>query len=334
MKYVLVILGILVSLLLTADARLTGEIIYRHPEYVDELWIASLGAPGNGRLLFKHTQDIFEVATENNGTRIAIVTEFEQNFDFKFHVYLVDMAHPERKARNLARHRFEEVWGIDIDAKGNVLFTNSIIGGEPPPKVEGVYLIPEDELDRPSPHIRQLQQVIAYQVVGLPSGKEVVYQGDGGIFLLDTSTKAVLRVCRKATSPAVSADGKLLAFVHRLPDNAYEIEIISLETLRTVKIIEPDIGESDFGGIKFYPGGNYLVYAIRGGPFSMSQLIAVPLDGGPSFTIWEMHRGDFPVYDWWNVPYAVEPAKKVTTLWGQLKVDMPTKTGPEAEVFR
>ena len=324
MKYLLrtLCLYLLVSLPLTTIAQLTGEVIYRHPKYYDELWITRLEDTRNTRPLFKHTHGIFEVATEKKGTRIVIVGERDLP-EFRFNAYLVDTAHLEKKALNLTDKQFETVWDIDIDPNGNILFTNNIIEGAPP-QAAGVYLIPNHELKRPVPNITQLQKIVAYRVIWLPNGKEIVYDTDRGVFLLDISTKAVLRICINGEFPAVSPDGKKLAFVHRAEASAFEIEIISLETMRTLKIYDTLVPHSAFIDLKFYPGGKYIVYTVYGGGFfnpksEEYQNIAVPLDGSAPFKILEVHEEGVSKFDWWNTTYTVEPTNRLTTLWGKLK---------------
>ena len=324
MKHLIVTLCLLVGVLLTADAQLTGEIVYRHPEYVDELWVASLEAPNTARLFFKHTQGIAEVAAENRGTRIVIVDESDAP-DFSANVYLIDTAHPEKRAINLTHNRFERVSDVDIDAKGNVLFTNAIVEGEPPPKEPGVYFIAVEELDKPEPDIEVLQRAAAHRVVGLPSGKAVAYDTDVGVFLYDRSTQETQRLCRYVLFPAVSSDGELIAFAYLSSwtgTSASEIEVVRLEMMRERQIVDP-IAHANFIDLKFSPDGAYVVYTIYGGHFffpnTITQTLAVPLDGGPAFNTLEIHAEGIAKFDWWNVSYAVEPAKKVATLWGQLK---------------
>lgn len=324
MKYTLrsLWLCLLVSLPLTTEAQLTGEVIYRHPEYHDELWITHLDDTRNARLLFKHTHDIFEVATEKNGTRLVFVAERDAP-EFRFYAYLLNTEQLHKKAHNLTDKQFEAVWDIDITPNGNILFTNNIVDGEPP-LAAGVYLIPNHELKKPVPNIIQLQKAVAHRVIGLPNGKEIVYNTDSGVFLLDISTQEVLRICISGEFPAVSPDGKQLAFVHRSIRGAFEIEVISLETMRTLKIIEPLVPHTSFIDLKFYPDGKYIVYTIHGGPFfnpnDITQNIVVPLDGGPPFQILEMHEEGVSKFDWWNITYTVELVNRLATLWGALKV--------------
>jgi len=310
---------------LSTEARLTGEVIYAHPEYYDELWITRLEAPQRARLLFKHTHDIFEVATQRKGDLIVVISE-PNDPRFFFDAYLVNTAEPQKKALNLTQKRFDEVFQVDISENGHVLLTNHDIGGAPPQHDMGVYLFPFTELKRPVPVPTLLKKVEsgASRVRWLPNGKEIVYDTDLGVFLFDISTQACLRVCRSGAYPAVSPDGKMLAFMHRGIAGAAEIEIISLETFRTLKIIEDLVPHSAFIDLKFSPSGKYLVYTTYGGGFfnpndSEYQHLAVPIDGSPAFKLLEVSEAGISTFDWWNTTYAVEPTKKITTLWGALK---------------
>ena len=310
---------------LPTDAQLTGEVVYRHPEWTNELWITSIEDTRNARPLFKHTQDIFEVATQQNGDLIVIVSE-PNDPRFFFDAYVINTTQLQKKAHNLTQKRFDEVFKVDISENGHVLLTNRLIGGAAPLFEVGVYLFHHTELKRPKPMPTLLKKLVssANQVCWLPNGKEVVYDTDIGIFLLDISTREVLRICRCGAFPAVSPDGKMLAFIHTGLLGAVEIEILSLETFRTLKIIEDLVPHSGITDLKFSPDGKHLVYTAYGGGFFNPhgedyQHIAVPLDGSPAFKIVALHEEGISMFDWWNVTYTVEPTKKQAILWGELK---------------
>ena len=276
-----------------------------------------MGNTRNARRIFKHTQDIYELAVQRDGPYILIVADPDNGF-FAADAYLIDRNQVHAKAHNLTQDRFDFVWNIDISHAGDVVFTNTPTGIEPAP-LYGVYLIPRDELKNDFPKAKLLIRHDALHVRWAPDGVHIAYDVVGGdIFIYNTVIRGPSRgVAQHGYYPVFSPEGNRLAFVHKFLADATAINIISLEPIRRLKTIA--LGEhSAFIALKWAPDGQALVYTVYG-PDNLYHNYVAPLDGGPHEEILTIDGKGAPMFDWTNSAYAVEPTNRLTTRWGQLK---------------
>ena len=301
---------------LTTQAEPTGTVIYTYPrEDYSELWITNLENTIIPRMLFKYTSAIYEIAAQENGPLVVMVSgkSVVPGFTF-FEVFLVNRRHPDKEARDLTQHRFDGIQDLDISENGDIIFTNYHTDGAPPPK-RGIYLIPNREIEKEVPKARLLKEVGAIQAVWAPGGKMIAYdiEGGHGIYTLDVGTRKASQISDFGRFPAFSPDGKKLAFTGRLFVEPQNIHVISLDNPEDQKTIEPAI-RANISEIKWTPDGQYIVYYAKG-------LFAAPINGGPHIKLFE-NIGGLYEFDWASSKgYAVEPAKKLTTLWGALKIN-------------
>lgn len=316
MKYILnyFCLCLIFQLPLTAQAEPTGTVIYTYPrEDYSELWITNLENTIIPRMLFKHTSTIYEIATQENGPLVVMVSgkSVVPGFTF-FEVFLVNRRHPDKEARDLTQHRFDGIQDLDISENGDIIFTNYHTDGAPPPK-RGVYLIPNREIEKEVPKVRLLKEAEAVRAVWAPGEKMIAYDVDGGrgIYTLDVGLRKVSQISDFGRFPAFSPDGKKLAFTGPLFVEPQNIYVVSLDNPADQKTIEPAI-RSNISEIKWTPDGRYIVYNAKG-------KFAAPINGGPHIKLFENIRGLYE-FDWASSKgYAVEPIGRLTTLWGKLK---------------
>ncbi len=222
--------------------------------------------------------------------------------------------------RNLTNKQFTHIVDdLATSSNGNILFTNSF-------REQGIYLIPKREMDKPNPNISMLKKIEAGSVAWAPNGDQIAYDVTfGGVFLFNVATKKVLRISKEGRHPVFSPNGEKLAFINEAFRQTSEIEIISLETMRTLKIIEDFIPYERLSDLKWSPDGRYIIYTA----FALCLFkkcatyhnIAVPLDAGPPIRILDdIQEGGVPYFDFTStMSYAVEPTNRLTTLWGKLK---------------
>ena len=135
MKYILSYLCLCLAfqLPLTTQAEPTGTVLYTYPrEDYSELWITNLEDTIIPRMLFKHTRAIYEIATQENGPLVVMVSgkSVVPGFTF-FEVFLVNRRHPNKQARDLTQHRFDGIQDLDISEDGDIIFTNYHTDGAP-----------------------------------------------------------------------------------------------------------------------------------------------------------------------------------------------------------
>ncbi len=316
MKYFLnyFCLCLIFQLPLTTQAEPTGTVIYTYPrEDYSELWITNLENTIIPRMLFNHTSAIYEIAAQENGPLVIMVSgkSVVPGFTF-FEAFLVNRRHPDKEARDLTQHRFDEILDLDISENGDIIFTNYHTDGAPPPK-RGIYLIPNREIEKEVPKVRLLKEAEAVRAVWAPGGKMIAYDVDGGrgIYTLDVGLRKASQISDFGRFPAFSPNGKKLAFTGPLFVEPQNIYVVSLDNPGDQKTIEPAI-RSNISEIKWTPDGQYIVYNAKG-------LFAAPINGGPHIRLFENIRGLYE-FDWASSKgYPVEPTGRLTTLWGKLK---------------
>ena len=299
-----------------------AEVIFQHPENDDnELWRTETWDGRNAHRIFKHTETIETMAVQKDGPYIVIVAftptpERRWTFD----AYLIDRTRPYAKARNLTWHRYDEIKTVDISHKGDVVFINTQSRREPA-AVYGIYLIPRAELENEFRKATLLRKGDTFsRVRWAPDGIHIAYNTwAGDIYLYNTVHGGSKFVTQDGFHPAFSPDGDRLAFVHRFVGEGAAISIISLETKRRLKTLALG-AHSSFSDLKWAPDGQSIIYTVKGnGTDNLYHNYVAPLDGGEHEEIMKVDGEGPRLLDWTNVAYAVEPANRLTTLWGKLK---------------
>ena len=307
----------LISLLplATVQAELTGETIFRPPVHeFNELWISNVERPRNTRLFLKLEHMPQALAVQSNGN-LVVTTARHHQLMFGNDIYLFDKKADFPKVRDLTRQQFSLIWGIDISQNGDIVFTHERT--EPAPAT-GIYLIPKHELKKSRPKVQLLKEGEAYSIEWSSSGKHIAYGASDGIFVFNILTQEVLQISRDGFNPVFSPDGRYLAFAH-WGANTYTISIVSLTGRSNLKTIETQEAKPGSFNLKWSPDGQYVVYRIE--VDEVYRNFAAPINGGPHEEFLDKHGEGVWLFDWTHtdVPYAVEPTNKLTTLWGKLK---------------
>ena len=179
----------------------------------------------------------------------------------------------------------------------------------------GLFLISQEAIWKNPPKAKLLKRVNAYQVDWAPRRNQIAYSTDKGIFLFNVLTKKVLQITKGGKRPVYSLDGKKIAFFTRT--EPAKIGIISLANPLDLTYIEIK-GDVPPHYLTWSPDGQYIVYTVSGRNLTYSNF-AVPVAGGAHKRILEIYAGGVPLFEWTHTAYAVEPAHKLTTLWGKLK---------------
>ena len=331
MKYLLSFVCLIFFMPFTADTKLTSEIIYVTGRNYDELWITRINNTANTNPLlmtkFDDLSQIMHLSVQRNGPLIAISVDDVGIFPFEHEGYLIDTTEVPAKPRKLTHNRVDDVYDIDISPNGDIVFVNSLINdGDQPPK-RGIYFIPHRELKKASPKITLLKEVHATNVAWAPDGEQIAYDTAEGVFVFNINTKKTIHISNVGSMPVFSPDGKKLAFssvrLHDFVGIADEIRIVSLHNLRTWRTIKGLQKHSWFLGLKWSPNGKYVIYQISGWDnrgLTLHCNIAVPLNGGVPEKLDGMSNRYY-IYDWSSSAYAVEPENRLTTLWGELKME-------------
>ncbi len=330
MKYFLPYLCLIFFVPLTADTKLTSEIIYVTGRQFNDLWITRINNTDNTRPLLKIENDDFHgiehLSVQRNGHLIAISVRDWGIHPFEHEGYLIDTTEVPAKPRKLTHNRVEDVYDIDISPNGDVVFVNSLIHVRDPLPKRGIYFIPYRELKKASPKITLLKEVHATNVAWSPDGEQIAYDTAEGVFIFNIRTERTIHISKIGSMPVFSPDGKKLAFssdrLHDFVRIADEIRIVSLHNLRTWRTIKGLQKHSWFLGLKWSPNGKYIVYEISGMDnrgLSVDYIIAVPLNGGVPEKILDDMPNFVYIFDWSSSAYAVEPENRLATLWGKLK---------------
>lgn len=304
---------------LTTQAEVTGEVVFVHPDYRNELWFVDFRDINNPRLLFEMKQAIYELSVQKNGANIATVAAREDK-PWLAELYLFNTNSNVVEEHNLTQLRFTDISNVSISQRGDIVFTGTELDG----RSRGIYLISRSEALQPIPQIKQLKKIKASNLVWAPNGNHISYDTAEGVFLLNIKTGEDFRVSKGASMPAFSPGGKKIAFIHRFLGITHELEIISIDTLRSLKVIKDFVPHAAFLGLKWSPDGRHIVYTTYGKKLfnkgTTYHNIAIPIDGGSYESILDMFEHGVPMFDYWRTnTYAIEPTNRLTTLWGKLK---------------
>ena len=332
MKYFLPYLCLIVFIPITADTKLTSEIIYVTGRNYNELWITRINNTENAQPFLKIENDDFHgirhLSVQRNGPLIAISVDDWGIGPFDHEGYLIDTTEVPAIPRKLTHNRFDDVYDIDISQNGDIVFVNSLIGDVDPPPKKGIYFIPHREVKKASPKITLLKEVNATNVVWSPDGTQIAYDTAEGVFVFNIRTEKTIHISKVGSMPIFSPDGKKLAFssdrLHNFVEIADEIRIVSLHNLRIWHTIKGLQEHARFLGLKWSPNGKYIIYQVRGTDnrgLTLYCNIAVPLSGGAHEKILDGVSKFIYIYDWSSTAYAVDPENRLTTLWGELKTE-------------
>ena len=305
----------------TAQAKLTGEVIFRPPiKAFNELWITNVEKARDDHPLFTLGYSPEGLAVQTNGNLVVTMASHNQLM-FGNDIYVFDKEADFPKVRDLTRQQFSLIWGLDISQNGDIVFTHERTGPAP---ATGIYLIPKHELKKLRPKVYLLKEGEAYTVEWSSSGKHIVYSTSDGVCILNILTQEVLQISRDGGCPAFSPDGRYLAFANRAFAHGrwattYTISIVSLTGRPNLKAIETQEAQGGYFNLKWSPDGQYVVYTIRwNGTY---RNFAAPINGGPHEEFLDEYEEGVWLFDWTqtDVAYAVEPTNRLTTLWGKLK---------------
>lgn len=314
---------LIVLLPLTIHAELTGQVVFKHPNQSDKIWISDIKDTRNARRLFKHNNVILGLSVQKNSHYFATLVRDANDpiVPVKEDIYLVDtfLGH----ASLILQDTIEHIAYIDISHDGDIAFTTPPFPGGVPRS--GIYLIQRAEIYKQKPSIILLKDIGSLQGVDwAPNGKQIAHGSGKGLFILDVATKNETLINREGRFPAFSPDGKKLACAYiGGRTGAYQIDIISLKTLQPVRIIKDLIVHTSFHGLRWSPDGEYLIYTAYGrGLFDRAGVfhnIAIPVNGGSPERILDIDNKGVEMFDWINPAYPVEPVNRLATLWGKMK---------------
>ena len=306
---------------LATHAKFTGEVIFLNSRNdYNELWITHIENAKNARLLYQHEWEIHNYNVQKDSPLIVISAGPPTSVS---DVFLINRNQLGAGARNLTKHKFGATVAVDISSKGDVLFSNASILFHEVPPIEGLYLIPNEELKKLNPRPTLLKQGYIGYVQWSPDGRQFIYRTGNGIFLYNLLTGKDSLITKDKLYPAFSPDGKKLAFIHQpILEPGVEIDVISLEPLQPRLFPNDPEDHLGFSGLK-WPMEKYLVYSVYDRQIKKTLHFVIHLDGGPPEQILagiEDRLGNgLPSYVFGNTTFAVEPTNQLTTVWGKLK---------------
>lgn len=337
---------------LTTNAELTGEIIFRHPDNVNELWITDLTDTDNARLLYKQTHPIRDFSVQRNGNYIATITDYDDP-NKPNDIFLIDTHKINQRERMMTHQRFHKIFDVDLSQNPDLIYTNFLPAitalenkhdkfGR---RTSGIYLIVKKDIVDPtipphilhfppqggflSPPVSLIKGVTAQHVALSHNGKHVAYNTPEGVQLINLETGQDFRISIKGSMPIFSPDSTKLAVVYNkfgLIGFSYDLSIFSVQSLQLLNVIKDFNNHIEFLDLKWSPDGEYIVYTTYGGPFWVRNTsyhhYAIPYTGGEPIEILDgMFENGVPKFDWTSAEsiYPVEPKNRLTTLWGKMK---------------
>ena len=309
----------------------SGEIVFVHPIDFGEIWTGGVDGRNTHRL-FRGPILIKELSIQKGARYILAVAEGMPDEDFSVDAYLFDRENKLAGRKDLTLGRFSEVCDAAISQNGDVVFANTIGGTLRNP--DGIYLIPNREVHQPIPKVEKLFDGPACHVDWAPNGEDVVFSNRAGIFLLNIFARPVSLIVKHGYRPVFSPDGKQIAFFIKDAKQGPQIGIVSLNALANVRRIK--IHES---GVPIYltwsAGGEYIAYALITEVLQdlhrkwLYSNFAVQVSNGRHHRILQAFKTGSGAFEWINRAYPVEPADRLTTIWGKLKVGGTEDVKPE-----
>ena len=313
-------LCLMLLLPVVTHAAPTGEIIFKYPKDYSELWIGNANDGRSAQPLFKLPHDITYFSIQRDGRYIVAVVKIKANNELdSFHdVYFLDRKNPNVEPKRLTQGEYSEIFDADVSPDGDVVFINYSFVILKQPLENGLYLIPNTEIERKEPIAELLLKESPYQVDWAPNGKKIAYSTDFGIFLFDTATKKTSHIIKDGEFPVFSPNSKQLAFLTKT--KPYKLGIVSVVGPRNLRYIEPE-EDAYIEFLTWSADGKYLVYAsyIDFPIFSYFNF-AVHIESGETERVLETYlNGGLRLFEWATRRYALEPEGLLTTVWGEIK---------------
>lgn len=313
-KYFCIFLILLLPI--TTYAKLTGEIIIRHPSRnFGELWVTTIENPRQARWIAQQNDEIEGLSVQKDGDLIATLMSDQP---FKTDVFVIKKG--ERKGRNLTNSKYEIINDLSVSVKGDIVFTNIF---DAPQEIIGIYLISNSESKKEPPIIKMIKKVDAFSVDFSPDGKLVAYDNRDGIFTVDIRTGRINKIMETGYRPHFAPNTKKLAYVDMVGWIATHINIISLNNPNHKTRIEL-VEHKRFINIQWSPDGQYITYTVEDHE-GHYHIYAAPIDGGKQEEVLDVFDGWYVIFDWTETTLSVDPSDKITTTWGHLKIDLNVK---------
>lgn len=328
MKKLIIALCLCIVLVIpvTISADVSGEIVVVNPLNARELWVTHLNVGGVTRQIYKHDPEpnfrIIDIVTQKNGKYTAFLVH-SGDVPAGIHllnIYIRNRYMPEKQAVNITQNRFGEIFerDFDISKNGDVIFACKY----PPDGVKkGIYLIPQSEFLKEAPRATLIASN-AYQPSWLPDGERVAFVAHRKVYVQTIDTGKRVDFDLYGHYPTVSPDGRYMALGKTFFGAVYQIEIYTLPARNLMDKIKPIFNEfvTDF---KWSPDGGHVVYTTLVG----RRHYAIPFDRRSrrlgtqeAFLDQGIFDQTIVTYDWTHVgAYPVEPADRLTTLWGKIK---------------
>ncbi|MDE0084737.1 MAG: hypothetical protein OXU23_03430 [Candidatus Poribacteria bacterium] len=304
---------------LTTLAQTNWKIIFRYPADYHELWIGN-GDDERSARIFRLPRPIKAFSIQKDDRYVVAVAEgqlVDGKLPYLVDVYLLDRKRLKARAKNLTQGEYTQIPDVAISRNGDIIFINlSFIIPKNGKLIRGLYLIPFREIEKKRPKAELLLEVDAEQVDWAPNGKEIVYETDWGIFHFDIRTKKVSQVTKGGSDPIYSPDGEKIAFLTTTRPKKIGIKTAGQ---RFIKYIELEEG-IDVNYLTWSADGQSLVYTLYSDFDPTYTNFAVHIESGQTEQIFKTYFEDgLSLFEWTNVPYAVDSVNKLTTLWGKLK---------------
>lgn len=313
---------------LTTHAQTNRKIIFRHPLDYHELWFGIGDDEDRARRIFRLPRPIRGLSIQKEGHYIVAVG-IEKGFvgaqlKYWVDVYLLDRKRPGAEAKNLTRGEYSQIPGAAISRNGDIVFSNlSFVIPKNGKLIRGLYLIPFREIEKPRPKAELLLQVNAGGVEWAPNGKEILYGTDWGIFHFDIQTKEVSHITKEGSSSAFSPDGEKIAFLITKSPKKIGIRTAGQRAIKYIKLEDRGLEDDPdlyVDNIMWSADGQSIVCTIFNGFDGTYSNFAVPIGGGDAKQIFKAYLEEgLSLFEWTDTAYTVEPANRLTTLWGELK---------------
>ncbi|RKU20097.1 hypothetical protein C6501_00470 [Candidatus Poribacteria bacterium] len=312
-------LSFMLLLPVATHAAPTGEIIFKNPKDYSELWIGNVNDGRSAQPLFRLPHDITTFSIQRDGRYIVAVIQIKGKDELdSFHdVYLLDRKNPNAGPKRLTQGEYSEIFDADVSPDGDVVFINHSFVILKKFLEIGLYLIPNQEIQKKEPIAELLLEEDPYQVDWAPNGKKIAYSTDLGIFIFNITTKGTSHIIKDGDFPVFSPNSKHLAFLTKT--EPYKIGIVSVVGHRNLRYIEPEAGIF-IDHLTWSADGQYLVYTMYNHWDPAFTNFAVHIESGVTERVLETYsNGGLLAFEWATRAYALEPEGLLTTVWGEIK---------------
>lgn len=312
----------------------TGELIFVHPKDSEEIWIAdTLGI--NARKLFRHSfESIDKIEVQEDGHYVIAVASIAVSVEergivrivhTRTEAFLLDMRHPNKKAKDLTLDRFGSIFDADISSKSDVVVVAT----------PGLLLIKNDQLNEPEPDAEILLDADEWDINNVqwsPDGKKIAFNARENLYLYDVVSKDVSRISLNVRygTFAFSPDGTKITFSRFIVKDGKRwgtgILVAPVEPNADAEIIHLD-EDFHYGVQAWSPDGKYIVYSSYTHPDNINNIEQfrsignhiIPESGGETEQILIAMKMTVESLGWVHQTYSVEPGDSLVTTWGKLK---------------